>query len=50
MRTGTERGRQTAAWLIETYGEEAVAEAENRIAGARKAYPSKMAKVLGASL
>ena len=43
-----ERDRRTAAWLIETYGEEAVAEAETRIAGARKAYPSNIAKVLGA--
>ncbi|SUB32442.1 protein A [Neisseria gonorrhoeae] len=29
---------------------EAVAEAETRIAGARKPYPSNIAKVLGASL
>ena len=31
-----ERDRRTAAWLIENYGAEAVAEAETRIAGARK--------------
>ena len=42
--------RRTAAWLIETYGAEAVAEAETRIAGARKPYPSNIAKVLGATL
>ena len=42
-----ERDERTAAWLIETYGAEAVAEAETRIAGARKPYPSNIAKVLG---
>ncbi len=50
MITENERDRRTAAWLIETYGAEAVAEAETRIAGARKPYPSNIAKVLGASL
>ncbi len=45
MITENERDRRTAAWLIETYGAEAVAEAETRIAGARKPYPSNNAKV-----
>lgn len=45
-----ERDERTAAWLIENFGAEAVAEAETRIAGARKPYPSNIAKVLGASL
>ena len=45
-----ERDERTAAWLIEQYGAEAVAEAETRIAGARKPYPSNIAKVLGATL
>lgn len=45
-----ERDRRTAAWLIETYGAEAVEEAETRIAGARKPYPSNIAKLLGATL
>ena len=47
MITENERDRRTAAWLIENYGAEAVAEAETRIAGARKPYPSNIAKVLG---
>ena len=47
MITENERDRRTAAWLIETCGAEAVAEAETRIAGARKPYPSNIAKVLG---
>ena len=34
-----ERDERTAAWLIETYGAEAVAEAETRIAGERRPYP-----------
>ncbi len=42
-----ERDERTAAWLIEQYGAEAVAEAETRISGARKPYPSNIAKVLG---
>ena len=45
-----ERDERTAAWLIETYGAEAVAEAETRIAGERRPYPSNIAKVLGATL
>ena len=31
-----ERDKRAAAWLIEQYGAEAVAEAETRIAGARR--------------
>ena len=45
-----ERDERTAAWLIEQYGAEAVAEAEARISGARRPYPSNIAKVLGVSL
>lgn len=45
-----EKDRRVASWLIETYGAEAVAEAETRLAGARKPYPSNIAKVLGATL
>ena len=45
-----ERDERTAAWLIETYGAEAVAEAETRIAGERRPDPSNIAKVLGVSL
>ena len=44
-----ERDERTAAWLIEQYGAEAVA-AETRISGARKPYPSNIAKVLGVTL
>ncbi len=50
MITENERDRRTAAWLIETYGAEAVAGTETRIAGAGKPYPSNIDKVLGASL
>ena len=42
-----ERDQRTAAWLIENFGAEAVAEAETRLTGARKPYPSNIAKVLG---
>lgn len=45
-----ERDQRTATWLIEQFGAEAVAEAETRITGARKPYPSNIAKVLGVSL
>ncbi len=45
-----ERDKRAAAWLIEQYGAEAVAEAETRIAGARRPYPSNIAKVLGGTL
>lgn len=50
MISENERDKRTAEWLIETYGAEAVAEAETRLAGARKPYPSNIAKVLGATL
>ena len=42
-----ERDERAAAWLIEKFGAEAVADAESRLAGARKPYPSNIAKVLG---
>ena len=42
-----ERDERTAAWLIEQVGAEALAEAETRLQGARKPYPSNLAKVLG---
>lgn len=45
-----ERDERAAAWLIEKFGAEAVADAESRLAGARKPYPSNIAKVLGATL
>lgn len=45
-----ERDERTAAWLIEQFGAEAVAEAETRLKGARKPYPGNLAKVLGATL
>lgn len=45
-----ERDERTATWLIEQVGEEALAEAETRLQGARKPYPSNLAKVLGLTL
>ena len=45
-----ERDERAAAWLIEKFGAEAVADAESRLAGARKPYPSNIAKVLGGPL
>ena len=45
-----ERDKRTAAWLIEQVGAEALAEAETRLQGARKPYPSNLAKVLGLTL
>lgn len=45
-----DRDRRTAAWLIEQFGAEAVAEAETRLKGARRPYPSNLAKVLGVTL
>ena len=45
-----ERDTRTAAWLIEQVGAEALAEAETRLQGARKPYPSNLAKVLGLTL
>jgi hypothetical protein len=50
MITENERDKRTAAWLIEQFGAETVAEAEARLAGARRPYPSNIAKVLGATL
>lgn len=44
------RDERTAAWLIEQVGEKALAEAETRLQGARKPYPSNLAKVLGLTL
>ena len=45
-----ERDKRTAAWLIVQVGAEALAEAETRLQGARKPYPSNLAKVLGLTL
>lgn len=45
-----DQDRRAVAWLIEKFGAEAVAEAEARIAGERRPYPSNIAKVLGVSL
>lgn len=42
-----DQDRRAVAWLIEKFGAEAVAEAETRIAGERRPYPSNIAKVLG---
>ncbi len=50
MITDNERDERTAAWLLEQYGEEAVAQAERQLAGARKPYPSNIAKILVAEL
>lgn len=50
MITENERDHRAAAWLIEQFGAEAVAEAETRLKGARKPYPSNLAKVLGVTL
>lgn len=50
MITENERDKRAAVWLLEQFGAEAVAEAENRLAGARKPYPSNIAKVLGVTL
>lgn len=45
-----ERDERVAAWLIEKFGAEAVADAETRLKGSRRPYPSNIAKVLGATL
>lgn len=45
-----DRDKRTAAWLMEVYGAEVITDAEKRLAGARKAYPSNIAKVLGVDL
>ena len=50
MITENERDKRAALWLLEQFGAEAVAEAENRLAGARRPYPSNIAKVLGVTL
>jgi hypothetical protein len=50
MITQNERDKRAAVWLLEQFGAEAVAEAENRLAGARRPYPSNIAKVLGVTL
>jgi hypothetical protein len=45
-----DQDRRAVAWLIEKFGAEAVAEAETRIAGERRPYPSNIAKVLGVTI
>lgn len=45
-----ERDKRAAAWLLEKFGAEALAEAEARLKGSRRPYPSNIAKVLGATL
>jgi hypothetical protein len=50
MITQNEHDKRAAVWLLEQFGAEAVAEAENRLAGARRPYPSNIAKVLGVTL
>jgi hypothetical protein len=50
MITENERDRRTTEWLIEQYGTEAVERAKTQLAGARKPYPSNIAKILGARL
>lgn len=45
-----ERDERAAAWLLEKFGAEALAEAEARLKGSRRPYPSNLAKVLGATL
>lgn len=50
MITENERDKRTAEWLVEKYGAEAVSRAESQLAGARKPYPSNIAKVLGATV
>lgn len=50
MIIANERDERTAAWLIEQYGIEAVERAKTQLVGARKPYPSNIAKILGATL
>lgn len=50
MIINNERDERTAAWLIEQYGTEAIERAKTQLAGARKPYPSNIAKILGANL
>lgn len=45
-----ERDERAAAWLLEKFGAEALAEAEARLKGSRRPYPSNLAKVLGVAL
>ena len=45
-----ERDERAAAWLLEKFGAEALAEAETRLKGSRRPYPSNLAKVLGVAL
>lgn len=53
METGTavvvesKRDERVLAWLIAQVGEQRVAEACSSLAGARRAYPSNIARVLG---
>lgn len=42
-----ERDERAAAWLLEKFGAEALAEAETRLKGSRRPYPGNLAKVLG---
>ena len=43
----SKRDQRTLAWLIAQVGESEVAAACGRLVGARRAYPSNVAKVLG---
>lgn len=45
-----ERDERAAAWLLEKFGAEALAEAETRLKGSRRPYPGNLAKVLGVPL
>ena len=45
-----DQDRRAVAWLIEKFGEEAVAVAETRIAGEIRPYPRIVAMVLGVTL
>ncbi|PZO07981.1 MAG: cryptic plasmid protein A [Lysobacteraceae bacterium] len=43
----SKRDQRVLDWLVEQVGHEGVAEACSKLAGARRAYPSNIAKVLG---
>lgn len=43
----SKRDQRVLDWLVSQVGEEAVANACKHLAGARRAYPSNLAKVLG---
>jgi hypothetical protein len=43
----SKRDERVLAWLIAQVGEQRVAEASLRLAGARRRYPSNIARVLG---